>query len=402
MICPPSRAAALGQFMAFMDRLPLYARDRNQVSPGHGAVSRLSPAIRHRLIDGAELVALALEQFPAGRIEKWIQEVYWRTYWKSWLEQRPQVWGDHDRRGSASWPREVLDLCHRIEAAESGNPIIDGFARELAETGYLHNHARMWVAAWWIHQQRLPWELGASWFFRRLLDGDPASNTLSWRWVAGLQTPGKTYLARRSNLEKYLDPAWLSSRMDGLSEFESPEALVPSAPQPCPLRELPEPVLTPDGAASSGLWIHEEDLSPETVLATDFQPQALAVSSHARAWGQAGFPETKTRWLNQAIDDAAARASRRWGLPVCRLPGLDPAAELGDWAARCGFDQVVTFRPPVGPLAREIPAISSSLQQCGVRLILLDRPADVWSRVHAAGGFFKFWERVRPVVCGER
>jgi deoxyribodipyrimidine photo-lyase len=82
--------------------------------------------------------------------------------------------------------------------------VIDYFVNELLNTGYLHNHARMWFAAWWVHEARLPWQCAAALFYRHLLDGDPASNTLSWRWVAGLQTPGKTSLARRSNLEKDL------------------------------------------------------------------------------------------------------------------------------------------------------------------------------------------------------
>ena len=80
---------------------------------------------------------------------------------------------------------------------------MDRIARELIQTGYLHNHARMWWASFWIHAEGLPWELGADVFFRHLLDADPASNTLSWRWVAGLQTAGKTYLVRLSNLQKY-------------------------------------------------------------------------------------------------------------------------------------------------------------------------------------------------------
>ena len=80
--------------------------------------------------------------------------------------------------------------------------VMNGFARELVETGYLHNHSRMWFAGYWVHVARLPWQLGAKFFQDHLLDFDPASNTLSWRWVAGLQTPGKTYLPRRYKYRK--------------------------------------------------------------------------------------------------------------------------------------------------------------------------------------------------------
>jgi deoxyribodipyrimidine photo-lyase len=261
MICPPTRAAALAQLGAFLPSAGLYARDRNQVNPGHAGVTRLSPAIRHRLITEEEAAHQFLATLPFSRVEKLIQEIYWRRYWKSWLALRPAVW-DHyvsDLEKSADSP-----AVRQIEAANSGNAVIDHFSQELIDTGYLHNHARMWFAAWWIHEARLPWQAGAAFFFRHLLDGDPASNTLSWRWVAGLQTPGKTYLARRSNLEKYLDPSLLSSLAEGLAAFENPRALTPApfAKPPITHRDWPSPDPTPPPA--TGLWIHEEDLSVET------------------------------------------------------------------------------------------------------------------------------------------
>ncbi|OYV07035.1 MAG: DNA photolyase [Verrucomicrobiales bacterium VVV1] len=396
MICPPTRIGALEQFTAFMEVLPLYARDRNKVVPGHAAVSRLSPAIRHRLIDGVELSRLAMARWSLSRIEKWLQEVWWRQYWKAWLGSRPEVWSSYRQRLEQSWPQEILARSAAIEAADSGNPIIDAFARELSETGYLHNHARMWIAAWWVHEERLPWELGAAWFFRHLLDGDPAANTLSWRWVAGLQTPGKTYLARRSNLEKYLDPEWLAQRLDGLAAFESPEALLLEMPvlsPPCP---FPEPVYEVDDSIATGLWIHEEDLSPETTLPKSFRPQQVLVSGHASAWLQAGFPTAKQSWLTAALDDVAGRAEVNWKIPPQRLSGHDLASDLTHWADQSGLQQVVAMRPPVGPLSDEIPGISTALERHGIRLLLLDRPADVESRPYAKSGFFKFWERVRP------
>lgn len=222
MICPASRTATLGQLTGFIPIAGLYARDRNHVKPGHSSVSRLAPAIRHRLITEAEVVAAVLRAHPFGRVEKFIQEVYWRRYWKSWLALRPEVWSDY-LKTLAEMP--VDPHAQRVENSQSGNAVIDHFANELVTTGYLHNHARMWFAAWWVHEARLPWQSGATFFYRHLLDGDPASNTLSWRWVAGLQTPGKTYLARRGNLEKYLAPELLDSLSSGLAAFEQPQAL---------------------------------------------------------------------------------------------------------------------------------------------------------------------------------
>jgi deoxyribodipyrimidine photo-lyase len=118
-----------------------------------------------------------------------------------WLELRPSVWqrfvDERDRQ------RESFPNARAIVAAETGMTGIEGFddwARELVDTGYMHNHARMWFASIWIFTLRLPWALGADFFLRHLLDADAASNTLSWRWVAGLQTIGKTYLATSENI----------------------------------------------------------------------------------------------------------------------------------------------------------------------------------------------------------
>ena len=163
-------------------------------------ISCLSSFISHRLIFEQELVNHALAKAPFSKIEKFIQEIYWRTYWKGWLELRPEVWDDYARY------KENPEIKKNIEEAKNGATGIDCFdawAKELAETGYLHNHARMWFASIWAYTLQLPWQLGADFFLRHLLDGDAASNTLSWRWVVGLHSVGKTYLARGENIQRF-------------------------------------------------------------------------------------------------------------------------------------------------------------------------------------------------------
>ena len=224
MVIPSSRAATLVRLDAFLPIAAHYARDRNHVIPGHSFVSRLSAAIRHRLISEAEVVSAIVRVHSFRRVEKLIQEVYWRRYWKSWLSLRPEVWRDFLRELDVIGENPAV---RRIEESQTGNRMMDYFANELVTTGHLHIHARRWFAAWWVHEARLPWQSGAAFFFRHLLDGDPASNTLSWRWVAGLQTPGKTHLARRFNLEKYLAPDLRDSLSDGLTAFENQQALEP-------------------------------------------------------------------------------------------------------------------------------------------------------------------------------
>lgn len=392
MIHPATRDAALAQLADFVPRAALYARDRNHVAPGHPAVSRLSPAIRHRLIGEDEVAAAVLAAHSPGRVEKFVQEVYWRRYWKSWLSLRPEVWRDYL---AARHPLPDAPAVQRVEAGESGNAVIDHFARELVATGYLHNHARMWFAAWWVHQARLPWQAGADFFFRHLLDGDPASNTLSWRWVAGLQTPGKTYLARRSNLEKYLAPELLAALADGLPDFEQPQSHLPEIPARVPISCPDLPAAAPDFSATSGLWIHEEDLSPETSPLAPRDFAALFVGDDPAVRDAFAFPAAKRAWLDAALADAANRAGHHWQAPLTRGEERgDLARSLVAWAQAAGLDQVIALRPEVGPLDDALPRITAALAAAGIRLGLVDRPQDLALRPLATAGFFQFRERM--------
>ncbi len=396
MICPASRDASLVQLGEFISVAGLYARDRNQVKPTHPSVSRLSPAIRHRLITEEEVVSSILGVHSFGRAEKFIQEVYWRRYWKSWLALRPGVWNEY-----LSYPAEMMHLpaIQQIEESRSGNAVIDHFANELVSTGYLHNHARMWFAAWWVHEARLPWQAGAAFFFRHLLDGDPASNTLSWRWVAGMQTPGKTYLARRSNLEKYLAPELLNSLSGGLAAFENPHPLQPgfvAKPLITQANLSPEsPILT----SNVGLWIHEEDLAVENSPLGERSFSEMIVTANIAAWDTFRFPAPKRKWLDDALEDAAIRAEQHWKAPTTREGHLD---QIVSWAKSNKLQQVATMRPEIGPLNDSLPMLRAALAEVGSLLVLVDRQEDLAIRSFATGGFFQFWERVQKKLFAQQ
>ena len=348
-------------------------------------MSRLAPAIRHRLITEEEVVTAVLRVHPFERVEKFVQEVYWRRYWKSWLSLRPQVWSDFlsDLRDLPENPG-----VQSVEQAQSGNAVIDYFASELVSTGYLHNHARMWFAAWWVHEARLPWQCGAAFFYRHLLDGDPASNTLSWRWVAGLQTPGKTYLARRSNLEKFLAPTLLESLSGGLAAFENPNALLPEPISKPPITQNDWPLeqLTP--SLATGLWIHEEDLSVENSPLGQKSFSSILVTADMATWDYHQFPTTKRQWLAAALQDAATRSELRWKVQASLEIQETNAEALMRWAKANALDQVAAVRPEIGPVHDSLPALRASLAQAGVRLVLIDRPEDLRIRHFASGGFF--------------
>ena len=167
-------------------------------------ISCLSPYVSHGIISEIEIINKVLKKHLFSKSEKFIQEVLWRIYWKGWLELRPGVWADY--LINLKTHREKYKTDKNYLNAIEGNTNIqcfDDWVKELKETNYLHNHARMWFASIWIFTLDLPWELGAEFFLKHLYDGDSASNTLGWRWVAGIQTPGKHYLASEWNIKKF-------------------------------------------------------------------------------------------------------------------------------------------------------------------------------------------------------
>jgi len=167
-------------------------------------ISCLSPYVTHGVINEKEIINKVLKKHLFGKSEKFIQEVLWRIYWKGWLELRPDVWSDY--LINLKIYREKYKNNKNYFNAMSGNTSIQCFndwVKELKEKNYLHNHTRMWFASIWIFTLDLPWELGAEFFLKHLYDGDSASNTLGWRWVAGIQTPGKHYLASEWNIKKF-------------------------------------------------------------------------------------------------------------------------------------------------------------------------------------------------------
>ncbi len=202
-----TRAAAIGNLENFVENnLGEYSTLRNfDFGPNKRSnTSCLSPYITHGIISEKEVIKKSLDKFSFSKNEKFIQEVLWRTYWKGWMELRSGVWDDY-----------LLDLKRiKEEFKDNGNYLnaIEGktniecfneWVNELKTSNYLHNHTRMWFASIWIFTLELPWQLGAEFFMQYLYDGDTASNTLGWRWVAGIQTQGKHYLASEWNIKKF-------------------------------------------------------------------------------------------------------------------------------------------------------------------------------------------------------
>jgi len=377
---PSDRQSALQRLEEFVaGGVADYARKRNFVQDRHGNVSRLSAALRHRLISEEEVLAavLAVHRFPA--VEKFVQEVVWRTYWKGWLEQHPGVWEDYLRHSPLA------------PSLPPSGGAMDRFTDELGTTGYMHNHARMWWAAWWCHQHGLPWAAGARFFFDHLLDADAASNTLGWRWVAGLQTPGKAYLARPDNVAKYWeDHDSLGGIDDGVRARIPAETADRSR---VVLPEYPEaPPLVPGKVALAG---HADDLSIETTPLGTVRPDAVALI------GQPGETDSavKLAWRSRAMDDASVRWTSHYGTSVARLTRWDA---LGAWVRENGCDTLVLMAPFVGPEADAWRPVRRKLQDAGLRVVECRRSWDQRLFPAARAGFFPFWHKARPVLSARR
>lgn len=372
---PLTRSAALERLREFLPHAGgNYARLRNFVAPPgrHDAVSRLSAPLRRRLIGEDEVIGAVLAEHGAQDAASFIGEVFWRTYWKGWLEARPAVWDDY-RAAVAGMP-ETPSLAAARDG-RTGIDAFDGWHRELVETGWLHNWARMQFASIWIHTLGLPWEAGADFMARHLIDADPASNTLSWRWVAGLHTPGKAYLAQSERIT-----AMTAGRFapHGLAT----EARIPVAPPP-PSARAPRAPRPWRRDARCLLLLTPEDLSPEAVAPPDMAvthvvaPLSLFSTEADRVAGQ----------------DALERAAAHWRC------GADWVPDLGAVEARANA-QIVTSYAPVGPVADALRGWEARLPT-GLTLGETRRAWDdaVWP--HCRKGYFAL-RQVIPALLAER
>ena len=263
MIFEASRAKAVHKLNDFVENnLSEYSKLRNfDFGPDNRSnISCLSPYITHGIINELEVIDKSLKKFSFQKNEKFIQEVLWRVYWKGWLELRPNVWSDYLMELDNL--RDEYKSNHSYLNAIEGKTDIECFNQwiiELKENNYLHNHARMWFASIWIFTLELPWQLGAEFFMKHLYDGDAASNTLGWRWVAGVQTQGKHYLASEWNIKKFTNNRFQNIK---LNENAPPKISGKSFPM------IKQEFNNPQNLEEKNLLIFENNLSFEI---TDFK-----------------------------------------------------------------------------------------------------------------------------------
>ncbi len=400
----PTRTAGLDRLADFLPRAGrAYANNRNHDDgPGEGErarsnVSQLSPWLHTGLLGEREVVDAVLGQHSPGAAEKFIAEVFWRVYFKGYLEQRPSVWRSYCETRDAAFTRlegnSGLEKAY-TEAIEgrTGIEAFDMWARELVETGYLHNHARMWFASIWIFTLKLDWELGADFFLRHLVDADAASNTLSWRWVGGLHTKGKTYLARPDNIARYTaNHPQGPLGAEGLAD-DAP-ALEEETEHTRGKLDLPGPLDASALAEPFALILHDEAASHVPIDLPCAPALVIGAARPAsRSPGETGA--TTNAFSTQAVASGVSDAGEAFGVPTASWTAEKPLADL---LGEAGLKQLVVPYLPTGWTRDALmPQLAPLIDDHRGHVILGDLQRATWP--HAKAGFFGVKKKIDAVL----
>ena len=338
-----SKSEALSQMHSFVEsKADRYQAMRNYDfgKLENNFVSGLSPAISRRIITEEVFLKTILSSFSFNKVEKLIQEVCWRTYWKGYLENRSQIW--------TNYLTDLIDLRYlktsqEYENASKGETEIACFNRwskELVENGYLHNHTRMWFSSIWIHTLKLPWQLGAELFMKFLLDADPASNTLSWRWVAGNHTLGKTYLANPTNIKKYTGGRLFPENQLALKAVETDQdGTIEVSTIKIEKKRNPKFV--------DCLLVHENDLSFENIPKSKI---LLIQDKSLLAYDRSKFVR---QFIDDALIDCKNRITKQFDKEI-QLLNFDRIDALKDLVTEREIKIIHTPYPAVGVLREKI------------------------------------------------
>ncbi|MEM1376354.1 MAG: FAD-binding domain-containing protein [Pseudomonadota bacterium] len=390
----PTRAASLERLEAFVPFAGSTYRNERNIDYGPDRrtnVSALSPWVRHRLVTEEEICARVLQDFALSSTEKFIQEVMWRTYWKGWLELRPSAWALYE-----------ADLQTALEVAEANGAIrrdyhagiegrtgidcFDAWAKELVETGYLHNHARMWFASIWIFTLQLNWTLGADFFYRHLLDGDPASNTLSWKWVAGLQTLGKHYVARASNIRKFTDGRF---NPKGLNELAEP---LPGEPHGKP--DVLEPTRPLPSGQNAFLLFTEDDGRAEELSYGRNTIVAGASWDLSGARSDLELGEQLKTFTNGALEDARKRCTAHFDCEFESFEGADAIEAIIQAITSSSAKTVLAPYTPTGHARPHVMKLAAKLRSEDIEFYEVRRDWDNRAWPNSTKGFFPFKEKI--------
>ncbi len=297
-----TRAKAIEKLDRFVEKnLSDYSKLRNfDFGPDKRSnVSCLSPYITHGVLNEVEIIKKLLAKYSFNKNEKFIQEVLWRTYWKGWLELRPSVWSDYIISLNSIREKYKEDVNY-LKAIKGKTNIecFDEWVKELKTHNYLHNHTRMWFASIWIFTLDLPWQLGAEFFLKHLYDGDAASNTLGWRWVAGIQTQGKHYLASEWNIKKFTN-----NRFQNIKLNENAPPKMADKTYSIIKNDFVNPTLNEDKT----LIIFENSLSFEISNLKEFKFNKIILAVNSNEFRQVKLSDNVIKFKSELINDQLER-----------------------------------------------------------------------------------------------
>ena len=316
-----SRAKAIEKLDRFVERnLSDYSKLRNfDFGPDKRSnVSCLSPYITHGVLNEVEIIKKSLAKYSFNKNEKFIQEVLWRTYWKGWLELRPSVWSDYIISLNSIREKYKEDINY-LKAIEGKTNIecFDEWVKELKTHNYLHNHTRMWFASIWIFTLDLPWQLGAEFFLKHLYDGDAASNTLGWRWVAGIQTQGKHYLASEWNIKKFTN-----NRFQNIKLNENAPPKMADKTYSIIKNDFINPTINEDKT----LIIFENSLSFEISNLKEFKFNKIILVVNSNEFRQVKLSDNVIKFKSELINDQLERIE---SLSInCEIVSVDKLKEI--------------------------------------------------------------------------
>jgi len=381
------RAAAIER-LASVDPAA-YARTRNHVA---GAVSGLSPWIRHGVVSLAEVRDAALAR-SGEAAEKFVSELGWRDYWRqvqAALGER--IFSDLEPAAATSRVSPADGMPADVLAASTGHACVDAFVRRLHDTGWLHNHERMWLASWLVHVRGVRWRAGADWFLSHLVDGDPASNHLSWQWVAGTFS-AKPYLFNRENLETFTSgehcrrcPVFGTCDVEGEYDELAARLFVSGAgPRSGAVPKIrPADPWRPGGPGRSArplVWLTLDSCSPVGPAAAA-HPDAPRIFVVDRGWLAAERPTLKRLvFLWECLAD----------VPNLEIHVGDPRTILVDRARELGCDGITVADTPCPGVRAAAADVATALP---VEVHSWPRFCDR-TRVSDLGRFSRFWEKVR-------
>ncbi|WP_017664971.1 FAD-binding domain-containing protein [Porphyrobacter sp. AAP82] len=400
----PTREAALARLAAFLPAAGRrYAETRNADDGprpgGRSNVSQLSPWLHAGVIGETEVLEAVLSEHSPRAAEKFITEVFWRIYFKGYLEQRPAIWDDYckGRDNALAALAGNAGLRKAFTEASEGRTGIEAFdvwARELAGTGYLHNHARMWFASIWIFTLKLDWRLGADFFLKHLIDGDAASNTLSWRWVAGLHTRGKHYLARADNIARYTagrpEGALAAARLAG----DEAEPLTEPHDYARQTLDLPRPVTAAELAQPFALLLHDE-AAHHAPLALPASPALVIGAERSAARSPGGAGRHAQAFAQGALAGGMTSGAAAFGCPAAQWRAGAPLAPL---LVAAGVERIAVPFLPAGWTRDALWPDLAPLAAAG-RIITLLGDLDRATWPLAKAGFFPVAKAIDALIA---